>query len=106
MRYRPTTKSGWAIGIGLVGAMGVVGCNGPSPRQVSPTTTTLPPVGAGYLASGSGFVDFIQWIDRGGKLAGTAQAVTSQGSAPNITTNNETLTLRGDRKGSQISLRF
>ena len=92
--------------IGLVLAMGVGGCNGPSPHRVSAPTTTLAPADTGYLASGSGFVDFIQWRTSGGKVTGTAQTVTSQGSAPNITTNNETLTLSGDRKGSQIRLSF
>jgi hypothetical protein len=106
MRYRPTTKSERTIGIGLVVGIGVGGCNRPSPHRVSATTTTIVSADTGYLASGTGFVDFIQWRARSGKLTGTAQTVTSQGSAPNITTNNETLTLSGDRKGSQISLSF
>lgn len=95
-----------AIGVPVFAVL-LAGCGSPqATHRVSPPTTTMPPVGTGYLASGSDFVDFIQWSDNGGDLSGTAQTVTTQGSAPDITTNSGTLTVSGHRDGSQISLSF
>ena len=70
------------------------------------TPSTLPPVGTGYLATGSNSVDFIQWNDNAGSLSGSAQEVTAQGSLPTVTTTSHTFEVFGTRNGPAISLNF
>ena len=52
----------------------------------SVSTPTVPPVGSGYLATGSSYVDFLQWNNQGGRLSGSAQVVEVSGRAPNLKT--------------------
>ncbi len=72
----------------------------------SSSATTAPPVGSGYVATGSDFVDFIQWNDNDGKLTGTAQSVTTSGQTPNMTTAGNSINVTGTISGSSISLSF
>ena len=63
-------------------------------------------VGTGYLATGSGYVVFIQWTTSGDSLSGTAQETTLNGSPPNSSVNTQTISLSGTFTGSTIALRF
>jgi hypothetical protein len=90
-----------------------------TPRSSGPTSTTasssvgssatvpnVSPVGGGYLASGDGYVDFIQWTNDHGQLSGRAQAIGVSGQPPSMQTTNETLTISGSLHGSTLSLSF
>lgn len=70
------------------------------------SASTLRPVRRSYLASGSDFVDFIRWTDDRGTIKGSAEAVTTQGTAPQLTTTSTTLDVQGKQRGSNISLSF
>lgn len=70
------------------------------------TTSTVSPVGTGYLAAGTSFVDFIQWNDSNGTLSGSAQIITTKGQSPNVVTASNTLPIAGTIHGSTISLSF
>jgi MFS family permease len=63
-----------------------------------------PPVGAGYLATGADFVDFIEWSDEDGKLVGSVQAVVTSGQAPDLSTTSSTFGVTGTLHGSSINL--
>ena len=71
-----------------------------------PTTTTPPPIGTGYLAIGTTFVDFIQWNNSNGSLNGSEQTVNTTGQTPNMSTTSGTLQVTGVLHGSSISLSF
>ena len=70
------------------------------------TTSTLPPVGTGYLATGASFVDFIQWNNSSGNLSGSEQTVNTTGNTPNLSTTSGTFRVTGSLDGSTISLSF
>ncbi len=71
------------------------------------TASSVPgAVGSGYLASGPGFIDFIQWNTTAGVLSGTAQAINVTGSPPNMTTQSQTIPLTGSLNGSTLSVSF
>ncbi len=70
------------------------------------TTSTFPPVGTGYLATGASFVDFIQWSDGNDTLSGSAQVITTTGQPPNMSTTSNTIRVTGTIQGSTISLSF
>jgi hypothetical protein len=70
------------------------------------TSSANSPVGTGYLAGGTDFVDFIQWNDSDGRLSGSAQAVTTTGEAPSLSTTSYTESVSGTLNGSAISLSF
>lgn len=78
---------------------------GGSPATSS-TPAVLSPGSAEYLATGSTFVDLIQWNDEGGTLSGTAQEVSTQGTAPDLKTVTDTFGLSGFSNGSVISVSF
>lgn len=78
-----------------------------SSTDAVPTTVIgVSPVGSGFLASGDGFVDFIQWTNDHGQLSGSAQAIGVSGQVPDTQTTNETLTVSGSLNGSTLSLSF
>jgi len=66
----------------------------------------LPPLGSGYLATGTGYVMFIQWDDTNGQLSGSVQAVQSSGQPPDETTSSATVPVTGTISGSTLSLSF
>jgi hypothetical protein len=63
-------------------------------------------VGNGWLATGNNFVDFVQWINSGGDLGGSAQAITAKDSPPSMTTNTQTLPISGRFRGSTLVISF
>jgi len=85
---------------------GVSAGNSNSQTAGGSAATTVPPVGSGYLASASNFVDFVQWNDDNGKLTGSAQSVEASGQSPNLTTANRTLVVTGTLSGPSLSLSF
>lgn len=101
-----------AVAVLLVAAGGVyLGTTSPTSSRSRPLAggspaTTLAPVGEGYLASGNGYVDFIQWNDNNGRLSGTAQTVTTKGQPPNMSTSSNTLSLTGTLSDLSISISF
>jgi hypothetical protein len=75
--------------------------------NASSAPSTLPPArGDGYLASTSDWVDFVQWTDTSGHLAGAAQAAYVDGTPPNTRTKSATFRIAGVRNGSQLTLSF
>lgn len=70
----------------------------------SSRSTSNPPTGSGYLATGSGYVMFLQWNDANGSLDGTLQAVQESGDPPNETTFSNTISVTGTITGSSLSL--
>ncbi len=100
------------LAIAAAGLLGTACGGGASAGNSNPQTaggsagTTVPPVGSGYLASASNFVDFVQWNDDNGNLTGSAQSVDASGQAPNLTTTNRTLVVTGTLNGSSLSLSF
>ena len=96
------------IAAGLLAACGTGTRATSSTSQVSsqPSATTAPPVGSGYIATGSNFVEFIQWNDNEGNLAGSVQAVSTSGQSPNLTTTSNRVSVTGSLNGSSLSLSF
>jgi len=77
-----------------------------SPNAAAAPTTTRPPVGTGYLATGRSTVIFIQWNDVNGTLSGTAQDVALTGTAPTLHLSSSSLRVSGELTGSRITLSF
>lgn len=63
-------------------------------------------VGNGYLAATDREVDYIQWTDNHGVLDGTAQVVLTQGTPPDASTTNKTLSVSGTINGTALSVSF
>jgi Protein of unknown function (DUF2510) len=80
----------------------------PASTQVAspPSSAPTPSLDGLYLATGPGYVDLIKWNDDAGRVSGTAQSVTSAGSAPNLSTNSRTLGVAGTLSGTSISVSF
>lgn len=74
-----------------------------TPIDTAPAT---PAVGSGYLATGDGWVAFLQWNDQEGAVSGTLETVTTTNSPPNEKTQADTSNVAGSIKGSSISLSF
>lgn len=77
-----------------------------SSRAGAGSASTRRRVARRYLATGDNFVDFIQWRDRGGILSGSAEASTTQGSPPQMSTQRKTFDVRGTQSRSTIRLSF
>lgn len=79
----------------------------PTARLSAVPPTTVPvPVGSGYLATGSGYVLFIEWQKNGTAISGTAQDDYVNGTTPNEQVSTNTDTVIGNFDGSQISISF
>ena len=98
----------FAIAAGLLAACatGTAATSSTSQGSSQPPATTAPPVGSGYLATGSNFMEFIQWNDNGGNLVGSLQAVSTSGQSPNLTTTSDRGSVTGSLNGSSLSLSF
>jgi hypothetical protein len=82
--------------------------SGPSTIAVggASTPTSGEPVGGGYIATGDGFVEFIQWTDNDGNLTGAIQAVTTTNQPPREQTSSNTVSVTGTLQGSTLSITF
>lgn len=87
-------------------ALALAGCSTAGPSASAGSGLTIPPVGSGYLASGSSYVIFIQWIDTNGNVNGTAQNISVADQPPNASTQTDTLSVFGQVNGSRLTLRF
>jgi len=94
--FRPSNSHN--AGQGNTGIAGAAGGSG--------TSSTLPPIGNGYISTGADYVDFIQWNNNDGTLSGSAQAVVVQGTPPDAKTSSDTLSVSGTLNGSAISVSF
>lgn len=74
-------------------------------QQTAPQATSAP-VGTGFLATGTNYVDFMQWTNTNGALSGSAQVVYATGTPPEQTTSNQTIPISGTIHGSAISISF
>lgn len=72
----------------------------------STTSTSLPAVGSGYLASGTTWVLFVQWADSHGSLSGSVEEITVSGLPPTRKVSSTTIPVSGRIHGSQIRLSF
>ena len=73
---------------------------------VKPASLPPSPVGSGYLATGTGYVLFIQWQMNGNSISGTAQDDYVSGNTPNEEVSSNTYSVSGELNGSQISISF
>lgn len=73
---------------------------------VASDTPTAAPVGSGFVATGSGYVMFIEWHKQGTTVSGTTQYDYAEGTAPNAKVSSQTNSVTGDVNGTQISLSF
>jgi hypothetical protein len=87
---------------GVLGGLHLVASRSPAASH-APSSLAISP---GYLATGSGFVVFVQWQNQGARLSGSYQAVASSGQAPSMTTESNTLPLSGTVQGATITLSF